>query len=142
MSTYTVKQISDKFNISVHTIRFYDDQGLFPDVSRDHHGTRLFKEENLDWLSLVLCLRNTGMSVADIKHYIDLCKKGESTVSERYTIIMNQKKKAEADLQEMQGRLDLLRMKEKCYEEILATHSGDVCNPASRKVRASAIECT
>lgn len=133
MSTYTVKQISDKLKISVHTLRFYDDQGLFPDVTRDAHRTRLFTEDSLDWISLVLCLRNTGMSVTDIRHYINLCKDGEATVLERYKIIMKQKEKAEADLKEMQSRLEVLRMKEKCYEDILNSKSGDACNPASKK---------
>lgn len=133
MSIYTVKQLSDKLNISAHTIRFYDDQGLFPDVTRDIHGTRLFKEENIEWIYLVLCLRNTGMSVADIRHYINLCKEGESTVSERYQIIMKQKKKAEEDLKEMQHRLDVLSMKEKCYEDALSRNYGDACNPAAVK---------
>jgi DNA-binding transcriptional MerR regulator len=134
MNTFTVKQLSEMLHISTHTIRFYDDQGLFPDVTRDIHGTRLFTEENLEWINLVLCLRNTGMSVADIKHYIDLCQEGESSVQERYQIIMNQEKKAEADLKEMQKRLDILHMKQKCYEDILLKKSGDACNPASRKI--------
>jgi DNA-binding transcriptional MerR regulator len=134
MSAYTVKQISDKFNITTHTIRFYDDQGLFPDVVRDIHGTRLFSDENLDWIPLVLCLRNTGMSIMDIKHYVDLCIQGESTVRERYEIILKQKSKAESDLAELQHRLEILQMKENCYEQILSQKSGDACNPATRKV--------
>jgi DNA-binding transcriptional MerR regulator len=133
MATYTVKQISDKFTLSSHTIRFYDDQGLIPDVIRDEHGTRLFTEENLDWISLVLCLRNTGMSIADIRHYIDLCRAGESTVFERYQIIMKQKQRAEADLKEMQHRLEILGLKESCYEQILSQKAGDACNPAAKK---------
>ncbi|MDF2941151.1 MAG: MerR family transcriptional regulator [Herbinix sp.] len=115
MTTFTVKQLSDKYNISVHTIRFYDDQGLFPDVTRDLHGTRLFTEAHLEWINLVLCLRNTGMSIADIKHFVELCKLGDSTNLERYNIIITQKKKAEEDLKEMQKRLEVLSHKENYY---------------------------
>lgn len=123
MTTYTVKQLSDKYKISVHTIRYYDDQGLFPDVTRDSHGTRLFTDENMDWINLVLCLRNTGMSIADTKHFIELCKKGDSTVPERYQIILAQKKKAENDLKEMQKRLEVLSHKEKHYECMIKSES-------------------
>lgn len=119
MTTFTVKQLSDKINVSTHTIRFYDNQGLFPDVTRDANGTRIFKEENLEWIGLVLCLRNTGMSVSDIKHFIELCKIGDSTIPERYNIILDQKKKAEEDLKEMQNRLNVLNHKEKYYESML-----------------------
>lgn len=133
MTTYTVKQLSQKLNISEHTIRFYDDQGLFPDVKRDKNGTRLFTDENLEWINLVLCLRNTGMCVADIRSYIDLCKEGEATVHQRYQIIMKQKQKAEADLSLMQQRLCILNMKQKFYEDIIARKNGDTCNPAANQ---------
>lgn len=119
MMTFTVKQLSDKYNLSAHTIRFYDDQGLFPDVIRTNNGTRLFSEEHLDWVNLVLCLRNTGMSISDIKHFIELSKKGDSTIPERYEIILNQKKKAEEDLKEMQKRLEVLGHKENYYKCML-----------------------
>lgn len=132
MTTYTVKQLSQKLNISQHTIRFYDDQGLFPDVKRDKNGARLFTDDNLEWINLVLCLRNTGMSVADIRSYIDLCMEGETTVKQRYQIIMKQKQKAEAELSLLQQRLSILNMKQRCYEEILARKNGDACNPATR----------
>jgi DNA-binding transcriptional MerR regulator len=122
MSTFTVKQLSDKFNVSVHTIRFYDDQGLFPDVTRDPHGTRLFTETHLEWINLVLCLRNTGMSIADIKHFVELCEIGDSTNLERYNIIINQKKKAEEDLKEMQKRLEVLCHKENYYGNKCGIH--------------------
>lgn len=119
MTTYTVKQLSNKCNISVHTIRFYDDQGLFPNVMRDSHGTRLFTEENMDWVNLVLCLRNTGMSISDTKHFVELCKKGDCSIPERYQIILDQKKKAEEDLMEMQKRLAVLSHKENYYKSML-----------------------
>lgn len=126
MSTFTVKQISDRFNLSVHTVRYYDDQGLFPEVTRDGHGTRLFTEDNLEWVSLVICLRNTGMSISDIRHYIDLCTEGDSTVSERYQIILEQKKKVENELQEMQNRLNVLHCKEQYYEKLLSKQPSSI----------------
>jgi DNA-binding transcriptional MerR regulator len=129
MSTFTVKQISDRFNMSVHTIRYYDDQGLFPEVTRDPHGTRLFTEENMEWISLVICLRNTGMSIADIRHYIDLCMEGDSTIKERYHIILEQKERVENEILEMQNRLNVLNRKEKYYEQLISNQTCDSCNP-------------
>lgn len=116
---YTVKQLSEKYQLSAHTIRYYDDQGLFPDVTRDSNGTRLFSEEHLDWINLVLCLRKTGMSISDIKHFIELCQEGDHTIPERYEIILNQKKKAQEDLLEMQKRLEILNHKENYYKSML-----------------------
>ena len=125
MVALTVNEVSKKLNISVHTVRFYDDQGLFPGVIRDKHGKRLFSDESLEWAHLVLCLRNTGMSIADIKHFIELCKAGDSTLLERYNIILAQKKKAESDLEEMQKRLCIISGKEKWYKSLLTDKKGN-----------------
>ena len=128
---FTVKQIAEKYNISVHTIRYYDNEGLFPDVLRDTHGTRIFTENHLEWVYLVLCLRKTGMSVLDIKHYIELCEKGDCTITERYHIILEQKKKAQDEILEMEKKLQAISVKEKYYENLVLNHSVDKCNPAS-----------
>lgn len=119
MSALTVNQVSKKLNISAYTLRYYDDQGLFPDVTRDDNGKRLFSEASLEWVNLVICLRNTGMSISDIRHFIELCKAGDATISERYDIILTQKKKAETDLEEMQKRLSVICGKEKWYRSLL-----------------------
>lgn len=121
MSLLTVNQVSKKLNISSYTIRFYDNQGLFPEVTRDTNGNRLFSDESLEWVHLVICLRNTGMSISDIKHFIELCKAGDATIPERYNIILAQKKKAEADLEEMHKRLRVISGKEKWYRSLLET---------------------
>ena len=120
MQKLTVKQIAEKYNVSPHTIRFYDDAGLFPDVVRDEHGARIFREANLEWIYLVLCLRSTGMSVADIKNFIRLSGQGDSTMVERYNIILAQKKKAEGELEELKQKIAVLNKKEKYYEKMLA----------------------
>lgn len=120
MAALTVKQVAEKLSISSHTLRFYDDQGLFPSVLRDKSGRRLFDDEHLEWVYLVLCLRNTGMSVSDIKYFVKLCEAGDSTIPERYEIILAQKKKAEADLEEMQKRLCAIDKKEAWYKGLLA----------------------
>lgn len=133
MSKLTVKQIAQKYNVSAHTIRFYDDEGLFPDVMRDAHGARIFTEANLEWIYLVLCLRSTGMSVADIKNFIRLCGLGDATMLERYRIILAQKEKAEREMEELEQKVAVLNKKEKYYEDALKNKGVDVCNPLAKQ---------
>lgn len=125
---YTVKQVSEITGISAHTIRFYDNEGLFPFVSRDKNNIRLFSEDNLDWINLVHCLRDTGMPLADIKQYIELSKQGNSTAEERYNIILKQKEKAKQEVIKMQERVELLKKKTDYYKELLK-EDGDFWNP-------------
>lgn len=61
-------------------------------------NVRVFSDDDLKWVETVQCLRNTGLSLADIKKYIVLCKDGDSTLNERYEIILNQKKKAQEEI--------------------------------------------
>lgn len=119
MQTLRIKQVAERFGISAHTLRFYDDEGLFPEMLRDEHGNRVFREENLEWIYLVLCLRNTGMPVAEIKRYIDLSTQGNCTARERYQMLLDQREKAQAELQEMQNRIQALGKKIAYYENIL-----------------------
>lgn len=134
---YTVKQVSEMMNISPHTIRYYDKEALFPYLQRGRNQERLFSDEDLLWVQLVQCLRLTGMPLDDIRHYIDLCKEGDSTIAERHTIMVKQKEKAELEAAAMQERVKLLEQKVEFYQDLLDGESSeDSCNPTVTKVRS------
>lgn len=119
MANYTVHQAAEKYGISAHTLRYYDNAGLFPEMQRDSHGARIFDEAQLEWLGLVLCLRSTGLPIADIRHYLALCAQGDSTLKERYEIILEQKKRAEEERSEIDKKLAILSRKAAFYEDRL-----------------------
>ena len=118
--TYTVHQVAQRFQVSPHTIRYYDSQHLFPEVARDAHGARIFTQEQLDWLSMVLCLRSTGLSVAEIRRFVELVEQGPSTIRERYEIILAQKRRAETERTEIEHKLAILDRKLAHYEQQLS----------------------
>ncbi len=64
---FTIKEASEKLNCPAPTIRFYDKEGLLPNIRRDDKGNRMFEQKDLDWIRLMTCFRATGMSVADLK---------------------------------------------------------------------------
>ena len=51
---YTIKQISEKTNLSAHVLRYYEKEGLLPSVSRSNSGFRNYSEGDLEWLGLLL----------------------------------------------------------------------------------------
>ena len=101
---YTVKEVAALLNMTDHTVRYYTDQGLVPNVKRDNHNNRLFDEASVNWLLCVKHLRHCGMTIDDIKTYILLCQKGDSTVKERYKIMRRQRAVALAQLEEAKQR--------------------------------------
>jgi MerR family transcriptional regulator, aldehyde-responsive regulator len=128
---YTMKQAADKMDLSVHTLRFYTNEGLFPNIVRDYNNNRWFSDKDLEWVKIVQCLRNTDMPVAEVKRYIELCKKGDSTMEERFNMLAAQKEKAEAEYKEMKKRIDLLAWKLNYYGTCLSGKNPDYCNPSS-----------
>ena len=92
---YTIKQVATRFAISTHTLRYYEKEGILPLVGRDENGNRQFSEADLEWLVLIRCLRDTGMSVGEIKAYVALCQQGDATIFQRREIIAQHKRDVE-----------------------------------------------
>jgi Predicted transcriptional regulators len=115
--SYSIKEVSQKFNISSYTLRYYEKEGLIPSVKRNESGRRLYTEDDLGWIQVIDCMRATGMSIAYIKKYVDLCAKGEDTIQERRKIIMDQKKVIEEQLKKYNELLNLVDMKLDYYDE-------------------------
>ena len=75
----TVKEVAELLGVSVHTVRYYDDRGLIPGTKRNSANQRLFDDMEVEWLFVSLTLKNTGLSLKDVRHYIELYEQGDST---------------------------------------------------------------
>lgn len=126
---FTIKDVAVRVSESEHTIRYYCKKGLFPFLVRDKNNIRRFSEDDLEGVKIVLCLRDTGMPLSEIKRYIDLCTKSSSTIKERLEIIRNQKENAYRQIQELQKRIEHLEWKEHHYMELIENDMKDDCNP-------------
>ena len=118
--SYSVKEISDRLGISPHTVRYYTDEGLIPTVQRDDHGRRVFTEECVGWFETIHCLRACGMSINDVKAYVDLSRQGVSTARERLHIIEHYEQVAQQQLLEAQKRVDFVHRKIAYYQDMVA----------------------
>ncbi|MDR2932105.1 MAG: MerR family transcriptional regulator [Oscillospiraceae bacterium] len=88
MQQYSISQVAERFNLEPHTIRYYEKEGIISPNKTDK-GIRAFTEADADQLSMVCCLKSTGMSIRDIKKYFDLCGQGDATVGERLEIFLD-----------------------------------------------------
>ena len=129
---YTIKEVADKMDISEHTLRFWAKSGFFPFVKRNENNIRMFTDNDLEWVRIVKCLRGVGTENKAIKRYIDLCIIGDSTISDRYEIIKDTKKKAEQQMNDLKSQLDLLDYKEKFYQNLIKNKLKDNWNPMNR----------
>lgn len=128
---YTIKEVSQKINISEHTLRFWAKSELFPFLQRNKNNVRIFSEDDLKWVNLVKCLRNVGVENKIVKKYVDLCIEGDSTISQRYEIIKDTKQKAKKQMEELKLQLALLEHKEEHYKNLIKNNEQDCYNPAN-----------
>ncbi len=129
---YTVIEAAVMLELSTYTIRYYDIAGLIPSVSRGKDNVRLFSDYSIGWLRLIHCLRTTGLSIKDVKRYIDLCLQGDSTIPERAELIFQQEKTLRDEIKMLQKQMAILKYKKKYYQDLLKNHATtDRCNPLS-----------
>ena len=94
---YTIGQVSELFRFPVSTLRYYDKQGLFPNLKRQS-GIRQFDENDLEALRIIECLKASGLEIADIKRYFELCQQGSASYPERKQLFVNRKKQSSRKL--------------------------------------------
>lgn len=85
--TLTIKQVANKMDLTISTIRYYEKEGLLPPVKRDSAGNRMFVDEDIEWLNLICCLRNTGMPVRKIKQFVAWSLEGDETLTQRIKML-------------------------------------------------------
>ncbi|MDU6576492.1 MAG: MerR family transcriptional regulator [Enterococcus raffinosus] len=90
---YKISEISKKTGLSAYTLRFYDQKGLLPFVARDENGRRHFKDEDLEFLSIITCLKDTGMQLSEIKQFVEWSMNGDPTYKKDLIFLQSIKKK-------------------------------------------------
>jgi DNA-binding transcriptional MerR regulator len=126
MKTYTIGEVGKELNLSVYTLRYYDKEGLMPFVERTASGTRLFKESDMAALKVIECLKSTGMPIKEIKHFIDWCSEGDSTLQDRYNMFLERKATVEAKMKELQETIEIIEHKCTYYKTALEAGTEDV----------------
>lgn len=112
-----ITEVSNMFNISVDTLRYYERIGLLPPVKRNSSGYREYSEQDCNWVFFVKNMRNAGISVEALVEYVNLFQQGDSTIPSRKAILMEQREVLEKRAQEILSTLDRLDKKIEVYEE-------------------------
>ena len=132
MQTYTIGQISEKFNLPISTLRFYDKEGLFPHLQRTS-GIRQFTDREIETLRVIECLKKSGLGIKDIKQFIEWCSQGSKTFLQRRELFRKQRANVEAEIERMNRVLDVLKYKCWYYEQ--AVNNGRPADMDAEDVR-------
>ena len=118
---YSIGQVAEMFGLPISTLRYYDKQGLFPNMERVS-GIRKFSEAEIEALRVIECLKKAGMEIKDIRQFMDWCVEGPATYPQRKAMFEAQRVHMEAELEQMNRTLDMLKFKCWYYEQ--ATRDG------------------
>jgi MerR family transcriptional regulator, aldehyde-responsive regulator len=114
-----IAEVSDKYGLSVDTLRYYERIGLIPPVNRNEGGIRDYNELDLRRVDFIKCMRNAGLPVDVLIEYMGLVQQGDRTIKARKEILVEQRDLVAARLEEMQKTLDRLNYKIEVYEKAL-----------------------
>ncbi len=124
--SYTVGEMAKLLDVPASTLRYYDKEGLLPFVERTSGGIRVFHESDFEWLQIITCMKKSGMSITDIRRYIELTLQGNSTIDARYEMFKHQKEVLEEQIAEMNQTLKTLEYKCWFYETAKEAGTTDV----------------
>ena len=110
------------FDLPISTLRYYDKQGLFPQLKRES-GIRKFSNNEIEALRVIECLKKSGLEIKDIKLFIQWCAEGSATYANRFELIHKQKERVEAEIHQLYITLDMLKFK--CWYYTQAMKDGN-----------------
>ncbi|WP_411342475.1 MerR family transcriptional regulator [Paenibacillus sp. WLX1005] len=143
--TLSIGQVSERSGLSVHSLRFYEREGLLltTRINRDKGGRRRYSEADVKWLAICTRLRSSGMPIAEIRRFAELVRSGSGNEYERLAILKEHQQRVVRQVEELNECLDVITSKADVYESYLqqqATHkqseSDDNSIPVSSQNRA------
>jgi len=118
----SIGQVAARTGLSVHTLRFYEREGILAQpVRRAAGGRRVYTEDDVDWLFLCTILRGAGMPLPDIRRYTELVQAGAGNEPDRLELLRQHEQRIHAQQEQLDRCLDLVKFKIGVYEDILAT---------------------
>ena len=106
--------------MTYQTLKFYCNQGLVPNVKRDANNRRVFDEHDLAWVKSLGCLKRCGMSIEEMRRYVELCLQGESSIPERKVMLAGKREALLAQMAELQASVEYIDWKQGFYDDVLA----------------------
>lgn len=117
---YSMKEACTLTNMTYENLKFYCNEGLIPNVKRDNRNYRVFDEHDIKWIQSLNCLKNCGMSIAEMKEYLALCLEGERSIPERKVILEHKKEALLQSIAGLQEAIAFIDWKQNFYDDVLS----------------------
>lgn len=115
---YTMKEACQATGLTYETLKFYCNQGLLPSVKRDRNNRRVFDDHDVGWLKSLACLKNCGMSLAEMKAYLRLCLGGIDTIPQRKKMLAVKRKELHKKMASLREAMEYIDWKQTFYDDV------------------------
>ena len=117
---FTMMEVCREADMTYQTLKFYCNEGLVPNVKRDKNNRRIFDERDLKWIKDLVCLKKCGMSIQEMKEYLDLCLQGVDTIPQRKKMLEKKQKALRASIRELEDSVAYIDWKQEFYDDVLS----------------------
>lgn len=122
----SIGEVAERTGLSVHALRFYEREGLLVGpVQRTSGGRRRYTPVDVEWLLICVKLRESGMPLADLKHFAELVRHGPGNEAERLHLLDTHRQRVDAQIQALEECRSVITWKVAVYTEHLARGAAD-----------------
>ena len=108
---YSVSDAAKEAGITPSALRYYDREGLLPDLERTSGGARMFSERDIAWIAVIERLKEAGLTIREIRRYAELASEGDATIPARRQLLHERREAVEAEMEKLQRTLQFIRFK-------------------------------
>lgn len=116
---YSISEVAEKMNVTIPTLRYYDNIGLLQNLKKNKSGNRVFTEEDIETVRVIQYLKKSGMQLTEIKEFMNWCGEGDSSIEKRLNLFKKQKENVLSEIARLQETLNLIKYKEWYYTKAL-----------------------
>jgi DNA-binding transcriptional MerR regulator len=124
MRNYSPGQVVEKTGFSLDTLRYYERIGLLDSVARGSSGHRVFSDDDVAWLAILRCLRDTGMPIAGMLRYAQLARAGDGTIAQRVALLEEHDRKVGDRIAALRAEREHIREKIDWYRAVQERPAG------------------
>jgi DNA-binding transcriptional MerR regulator len=112
-----IQTISNLTDITAHTLRYYEKNGLIHAIARGSNGRRQYSTNDLAWIRFLVRLRTTGMTIRQMQQIADLRRQGSDTTKERRILLEAHKNKLAEQIERLQEHYEVINEKIEIYRK-------------------------
>ncbi len=117
---YSIGEVAQMTGIAISTLRYYDREGMFPNITRSNGGIRIFSEKEINTIRVIECLKTTGMSIKEIKEFLGWCQEGDSSLQKRREMFYKRLEEVKKQIEALQNTMNILKYKCWYYDTAVA----------------------